>query len=228
VIRFFYNLSPNPMKVAFLLEELGLPYEPVPVDARKGEQFAPGFLAVNPNGKVPAIQDGDAAVFDSNAILLYLAEKHGRFLPSRGTPEARGALLSWLMFVATGLGPFSGQCVHFRHFAPEPKDYAVRRYLFEAERHYGVLDARLKDNRHVLGDDYTIVDMGVWGWARLAPFVMGDGAWAKFPNVKRWFDEVNARPAAARAEALKERHAFKTEWDEDARRHMFRHMAPAA
>ena len=104
MIKFYFNLAPNPMKVALLLEELALPYEPIPVDTRKGEQFAPGYLAVNPNGKVPAIIDGEAAVFDSNAILLYLAEKTGKFLPAN-TPANRGELLSWLMFAATGVGP---------------------------------------------------------------------------------------------------------------------------
>jgi GST-like protein len=225
MMQLHYNLSPNPMKVVLALEEMGLPFEPVPVDARKGEQFAPGFLALNPNGKVPVLVDDGTVVFDSNAILLYLAEKTGRFL---GGPGQRGELLSWLMFVATGVSPFSGQCVHFRHFAPEPKDYAVQRYQFEAERHYGVLEERLKGRAYILGTEYSIVDMAMWGWARLAPFVMGEGIWEKFPEVKRWFDTVNARPAAARAEALKGRHSFKTEWDADAKRHMFRFIAPAA
>ena len=121
MIKFYFNLSPNPMKVAMLLEELGVSYEPVPVDPRKGEQFASDYLAINPNAKVPAIIDDGATVFDSNAILLYLAEKTGRFLPA---PEQRGELLSWLMFVATGVGPYSGQAVHFRHFAPETRSTA--------------------------------------------------------------------------------------------------------
>ena len=111
-------------------------------------------------------------MFDSNAILLYLAEKTGQFLPE-DTPAARGQLLSWLMFVATGIGPYSGQAVHFKHFAPEPKPYAVNRYLFEAERHWGILDARLAERRYMVGDTYTIVDMAVWGWARMLPFVLG-------------------------------------------------------
>ena len=225
MIQFYYNLAPNPMKVALFLEEAGLPYEPVPVDTRKGEQLSPAFTALNPNSKVPCIVDGEATVFDSNAILLYLAEKTGRFLP-RDTPEMRGALLSWLMFVATGVGPFSGQAVHFRHFAPEPKDYPLRRYAFEAERHWGILEARLDGRRYVLGDDYTIVDMAVWGWARMVPFVTGDQeAWSRLPNLKRLLDEINARPAAGRASALKDRHAFKTETDDDARRVLFRHIA---
>ena len=226
MIKFFYSLAPNPMKVALFLEEAGLPYDAVPVDTRKGEQFAPDFAKLNPNNKVPCIVDGDAVVFDSNAILLYLAEKTGQFLPGN-TPAERGQLLSWLMFVASGIGPYSGQAVHFKHFAPEPKDYAVTRYAFEAKRHYGILDAHLADRRYTLGDSYTIVDMAVWGWARMVPFVMGDDAWATMPNLKRLFDEVNARPAATRAAAIKERHAFKTEFDDEARRHMFRHTAAA-
>jgi hypothetical protein len=121
MIRFFYNLAPNPMKVALCLEEAGLPYEAIPVDTRKGEQHLPAYTAINPNAKLPAIVDGDATVFDSNAILLYLAEKTGQFLPAN-TPAGRGEMLSWLMFVASGIGPYSGQCVHFRHFAPEPKN----------------------------------------------------------------------------------------------------------
>jgi hypothetical protein len=137
MIKFYYNLSPNPMKVALFLEEAELPYEAVPVDTRKGEQFAPAYLAINPNGKVPAVVDGDATVFDSNAILLYLAEKTGRFLP-QGGDAARAEMLSWLMFIATGVGPFSGQAVHFTRFAPEKVPYAVERYLFEAERHGGL------------------------------------------------------------------------------------------
>ena len=227
MIKLYFHPSPNPAKVALFLEEAGLPYELVPVDTRKGEQFDPAFLAINPNAKTPAITDGDVTVFDSNAILLYLGEKTGQFMPD-DTPVLRGELLSWLMFVATGIGPYSGQAVHFQHFAPKPNDYAVTRYLFEARRHYGILDARLADRRYMLGDEYTIVDMAVWGWARVVPFVLGDGAWAAMPNLKRLFDEISARPAAERANALRERHAFKTEMDADARRNMFRHIEAAA
>lgn len=228
MIKFYYSLAPNPMKVALFLEEAGLPYEAIPVDTRKGDQFALAFAALNPNNKVPCIVDGDATVFDSNAILLYLAEKTGQFLPE-DTPAARGQLLSWLMFVASGVGPYSGQAVHFRHFAPEPKEYAVTRYAFEARRHYGILDAHLAHHRYMVGEAYGIVDMAVWGWARMIPFLMGDdAAWATLPNLKRLFDEISARPAAERAVAIKDRHAFKTELDEEARRHMFRHTVPAS
>jgi GST-like protein len=220
MIKFYFEPAVNPMKVALFLEEAGLPYETVPVDVLKGEQHEPEYLRINPNGKVPAIIDGEVTVFDSNAILLYLAEKTGQFLP-QNTPAARGQMLSWLMFVASGVGPFSGQAVHFKHFAPEPKEYAVNRYLFEAERHFGVLNTQLAKHRYVLGAKYTLVDMAVWGWARLVPFALGPEAWTKFPEVKRHLDEINARPAAQRAEALKEKFSFKADFDEDARKHLF-------
>ncbi len=223
MLKFYYSGAPNPTKVALMLEETGLPYEPIPVDTRRGDQHKPEFLAINPNAKVPAIVDGDAVVFDSNAILLYLAEKTGKFLPAN-TPKARGELLSWLMFVASGVGPYSGQSVHFRTYAPEKNAYAINRYAYEAQRHFGILDARLARNKYVLGDAYTIVDMDVWGWARLIPNVLGEGAWDKFRNLKRLADEISARPAAARALALKDRHKFKTEMDDEARNAMFRHM----
>ena len=225
VIKFYFNLAPNPMKVALLLEELGSPYEPIPIDTRKGEQFTAAYLAVNPNGKVPAIVDDGATVFDSNAILLYLAEKTGRFLPEP-SPASRGQLLSWLMFVASGIGPYSGQAVHFRHHAPDPKEYALNRYDFEAERHYKILDARLASQRYMVGSTYTIVDMAVWGWARLVPHVMGSPeAWSKFVNVKRLLDEISARPAAEGVERLRNQYKFKTEMDDEARRFMFPQLA---
>ncbi len=232
MIKFYYSLAPNPMKVALFLEEAELPYEAIPVDTRKGEQFAPDFAAINPNNKVPAIVDGDVAVFDSNAILLYLGMKTGKFMPGV-SGQAHADLYSWLMFAATGVGPYSGQAVHFRHFAPEPKEYAVTRYLFEAKRHYTILNARLAGREWMLGSQYTIVDMAVWGWARMAPFVMGSNAkdmsvWQEFPHVKRLLDAVNARPAAARAEALRDKHAFKAEFDAEAKRNMFRHIKDAA
>lgn len=225
MLKFFYSLAPNPMKIALFLEEAGLEYEAIPVDTRKGEQLTPEFTAVNPNQKVPVIQDGDATVFDSSAILLYLAEKAGKFLPSD-----KAGLYSWMMFVASGIGPYSGQCVHFRHFAPEPKEYAVKRYVFEARRHWEIVDRHLEGRDWMVGDDYSVVDMAVWGWARMIPFVLGAGmaddtVWTFFPNIKRLMDAINARPATTRAAALKERHAFKGEMDEEARQAMFRHIA---
>jgi len=192
------------------------------VDTRKGEQFAPEFLKINPNGKVPAIVDGETTVFDSNAILLYLAEKTGKFL----APAAlRGEFLSWLMFAATGVGPYSGQAVHFKHFAPERFAYATKRYLFEVERHYSVLNEHLALQKYMVGETYTIVDMDVWGWTRLATFILGDNCWDKFPHLKRLYDEIDARPAAGRAKTLKDRFTFKPEMDDEARKHMFKHLA---
>lgn len=220
MLKLYYHPSPNPAKVALFLEEAGLAYELVPVDTRKGEQHAPAYRAINPNGKTPALVDGDMAIFDSNAILLYLAETTGRFLPAN-TPAARGPMYSWLMFVATGIGPYCGQAVHFKHYAPEPKTYAVNRYDFEARRHWDIVDARLAQHRYMLGDTYTLVDMAVWGWARVVPFVLGPEAWQQLPNVKRLFDEINAHPAAQRVEALKARYTFKTEMDDDARKALF-------
>lgn len=224
MIKFFFSGAPNPMKVALFLEEAGLAYEPVAVDTRKGEQFAPEYVAINPNSKVPAIADGDVIVFDSNAILLYLADKTGKFLPPAGD-KARGELLSWLMFVATGVGPFSGQAVHFQHYAPEKVPYGQKRYVFEAKRHYSILNNRLGRQRYLVGETYTIVDMDVWGWARLLPFVLSnDNAWTEFPHLKRLVDEIEARPAAQRALKIKDRFAFKAEMDDEARRNMFRHL----
>lgn len=150
-----------------------------PVDTRKGEQHDPAFLKINPNAKTPALVDGDTVVFDSNAILLYLAEKSRKFLPADNL-KARGEMYSWLMFIATGIGPYSGQAVHFKHFAPDPKDYAVTRYTFEAWRHWTIINDRLANMPYMLGNEYTLVDMAVWGWARAVPFILGDEAWGNF------------------------------------------------
>ncbi len=225
MLKFYYSLAPNPMKVALFMEEAGLEYEAIPVDTRKGDQHAPEFSKLNPNSKVPVIVDGSDVVFDSNAILLYLGEKTGQFMP-----KDKAGLLSWMMFIASGIGPYSGQSVHFRHMAPEPKDYAVTRYLFEARRHWAIVDAHLAGRDWMVGESYSIVDMSLWGWARMVPFVLGASAtdasvWADYPNVKRLLDTVSARPAAVRALAIKDRHAFKTELDDEAKRNMFKHLA---
>ncbi len=222
MIKFYFNAAPNPAKVALLLEELGLKYETIPVDTRKGEQHTAAFMNVNPNAKLPAIVDGDAVVFDSNAILLYLADKENRFVPDKAQHALRGDMLSWLMFIASGIGPYSGQAVHFRNFAPEPKEYALNRYDFEANRHWKIIDDRLANHHYMLGANYSIVDMALWGWARIAPFVLGgDDTWAKLPNVKRLLDELNARPAAQAVEALRASFTWKSEMDEVAKRAMF-------
>ncbi|WP_244850828.1 glutathione S-transferase family protein [Caballeronia sp. SL2Y3] len=226
MIHFYFHPTPNPAKVALFLEEAGVPYELKPVDTSKGEQHTPAFRAINPNGKVPAIVDTEgpggkeAVVFDSTAILLYLAEKTGQFL---GTPEDRPQLLSWLMFIATGLGPFSGQAVHFQHAAPEGLDYAVNRYRREAERHYQVLNDRLAGREYIVGESFTIADMSAWGWIDRASrvFKTTEAPLAAYPELQRWFAAIDARPAVARARPLNKQHAFKTVNDEETRRALF-------
>ena len=218
MIRFYFHPRPNPMKVALYLEETGTPYELVPVDTLKGEQHKPEFRAINPNGKTPAIDDDGIRVFDSNAILLYLSEKSGKL---GGTPENRAELLSWMRFVASGLGPYSGQSVHFRHAAPEQIPYAANRYQREAQRHYEVLDTHLADRTYLVGEEFSIADIAAWGWVDKAGVVLGDAELAGFPNLKRWFDSINNRPAVARARAVGQDVPFQTEMDDAARRALF-------
>jgi GST-like protein len=232
MIRFYYHPTPNPAKVALFLEEAGLAYEVVPVDTRKGEQHAPAFRAINPNAKVPAIVDtegpgnAECRVFDSSAILLYLGNKTGRFM---GAPADQGELLSWLFFIASGLGPFSGQAVHFQHGAPEKIAYAVNRYRREVERHYQVLDEHLAGRDYIVGSQYTIADMSAWGWLAMASRVLAidTDPLAAYPNLKRWFQAIDARPAAARARVVGKDHEFKKEVDEETRRALFPSNYPA-
>ncbi len=218
MLKFYYHPTPNPMKVALFLAEAELPFELVPVDTLKGEQHTPEFRRINPTGKLPAIDDNGTVVFDSNAILLYLAEKTDRFL---GEPQDRGALLSWLMFIASGLGPFSGQSVHFRLMAPEQIPYAQNRYLREAERHYAVLNTHLEGRDFIVGNGYTIADIAAWGWIDRVTPVLGEGRLAEFPALERWFRAIDARPAATRARQIGKDVSFKTERDEAARRALF-------
>ncbi|PKG65357.1 glutathione S-transferase, partial [Psychrobacter sp. Choline-02u-13] len=196
MLKFYFHQTPNPMKVALFLEETGLPYELVAVDTLKGEQHTPEYRAINPNGKTPALEDDGKRVFDSTAILMYLSEKTGKLA---GQPEDRSEMLSWLMFVASGLGPFSGQSVHFRHKAPEKIPYAINRYLREAERHYEVLDTHLEGREYMVGESYSIADISTWGWIDKATVVLGEGGLDNYPNLKRWFDSINARPAVQKA-----------------------------
>jgi len=231
MIRFYFHPTPNPAKVALLLEELGMAYEVVPIDTAKGAQHTPEFRAINPNGKVPAIVDtdgpGEVRVFDSSAILLYLAEKAGRLT---GAAADRGEMLSWLFFLATGLGPFSGQAVHFQRAAPEKIPYAVNRYRREAERHHTVLDTHLAGRDFIVGAEYSIVDISAWGWIDRAKFVLpgSDDPLAPFPNIKRWFQLIDARPAVARARAVGADFTFKRETDEETRRNLFPSNYPAS
>ena len=233
MIRFYYHPTPNPAKIALFLEETGLLYEVVPVDTSKGEQHTAEFRAINPNGKVPAIVDTDGPghtevrVFDSTAILVYLAEKTGQLL---GSPADRAQLLSWLLYIATGLGPFSGQAVHFQRAAPEKLPYAINRYRREAERHYAVLDKHLEGRSFIVGGGYTIADISAWGWIDRASFVLPgtDDPLAVYPNIRRWFHSINDRPAVAKARAVGSGHAFKKEVDEETRRALFPSNYPPA
>lgn len=223
----YFHATPNSMKVVLLLEELQLPFDIRPIDIFKGEQHSPGYRAINPNAKVPALVDGEVTVFDSHAILIHLAETHGAYLPA--APAGRAATLSWLQFVATGLSPFSGQAIHFLHYAPETLPYATNRYVREVERHYRVLDERLAASPYLAGDDYTIADIALWGWASSAGYIFGAKGLADYPNVERLMAAINARPAAARAVAIKASHATPTELDAEARRAMFpQNVEPAS
>ncbi|MGF1750044.1 glutathione S-transferase family protein [Vibrio cionasavignyae] len=218
MLKFYFHKTPNPMKVALYLAETGLPYELVPVDTYKGEQHSPEYRAINPNGKAPAIEDDGVRVFDSNAILLYLSEKTGLLA---GEPEDRGEMLSWLMFIASGLGPFSGQSVHFRHASPEKTPYAINRYLREAQRHYEVLDTHLKGRDYLVGQTYSIADIAAWGWIDKAAVVLGEEALTPYPNLKRWFDAINQRPAIQVARDVGKDIEFKTEQDDVTKRALF-------
>ena len=222
MIKFYYNTGPNPMKVALFLEEANIDYEAIPVDTRKGEQHKDNYLKINPNAKAPTIVDGDNVVFDSNAILLYLGEKTNKFMPNNDL-KSKSELYSWLMFVATGIGPYSGQSVHFQHMAPEKIKYAINRYTYEAERHYNILNNRLEKNEYMLGNTYTIVDMAVGGWTRMIEKVIAVGELDKRKNLKRLMNYINARPASEKAENIAKinKHNFKIEIDEDASKHMF-------
>lgn len=233
MIRFYFHPTPNPAKIALFLEEAGLSYEIVPVDTSKGEQHLPAFRAVNPNGKVPAIVDTEgpdgkeARVFDSTAILIYLAEKTGSFL---GKSEDRPELLSWLLFIASGLGPFSGQAVHFQFAAPDGLDYAVNRYRREADRHYEVLNEHLEGRSFIVGETYTIADISAWGWLDRASRVRkgAEDPLAPFPNVKRLFETIDVRPAATRARNVGKGHSFKKINDEETKRALFPSNYPPA
>tara|TARA_E500000318_G_scaffold55586_1_gene51621 strand:+ start:1169 stop:1861 length:693 start_codon:yes stop_codon:yes gene_type:complete len=223
MIKLYFHHTPNPLKVVLFLEEARLEYQLLPVDTYKGEQHTAAYRAINPNGKVPTIVDteglqgADVRVFDSNAILLYLGDKTGKFI---GAPKDRPELLSWLMFVATGLGPFSGQAVHFSYIHKD-SDYATNRYRREVERHYGVLDASLAGREFLVGDAYSIADMAAWGWIDRAEFILGEGALSATPNLKRWFDAIEARPAAGRAHVAGKGLNFKSEFDEETMKAMF-------
>jgi len=225
MIKFYFHQTPNPMKVALYLKEAGLDYELIPIDTLKGDQHTATYRRINPNGKTPAIEDNGTRVFDSNAILLYLSEKTGLFA---GKPEDRAEMLSWMMFIATGLGPFSGQSVHFKHAAPDDNEYAANRYHREAQRHYEVLNRHLRGREFIVGDAYSIADIAAWGWIDKATVVLGEKGVSPYPNIKRWFESVNARPAVKAARDIAKGITFKTEFDDAACRSIFPSNYPEA
>ena len=192
--------TPNGHKVHIMLEECGLPYRAIPVDIGTGEQFRPEFLAISPNNKIPALVDPEGpdgqpiSIFESGAILLYLASKTGRFLPE----DARGRweVLQWLMFQMASVGPMLGQAHHFRIYAPEKIPYAIDRYTKEAKRLYGVMDRRLATSQYLGGKEYGIADIAVYPWLRSWKNQGID--WADHPHLKAWYDEIGQRPAVQR------------------------------
>ncbi len=187
----------NGRKVSIMLEELGLEYRVHPIDIGAGEQHAPEFVAISPNSKIPAIVDHEApdgeplTMFESGAILIYLAEKCGRLLPTAFRPRLE--TLQWLMFQMGNVGPFFGQAHHFRRFAPERVPYAIERYTKETRRLYGVMDKHLTTAEYLAAGEYTIADVATFPWAARHPWQGVD--LAEFPNVKRWYDAIWERPA---------------------------------
>jgi GST-like protein len=191
MIDLFTAPTPNGFKVSIALEELELPYRVHVVDLRAGEQFAPEFLRISPNNKIPAIVDGELPIFESGAILVHLAEKTGRLLSPSG--RDRCATLQWLFFQVGGVGPMLGQAHHFRNYAPDKIPYAIDRYTSEAKRLFGVVDRRLSEARYLAGDDYSIADIATVPWMRLHRNQGVDIA--EFTHVARWIDEIEQRPA---------------------------------
>jgi GSH-dependent disulfide-bond oxidoreductase len=223
MIDLHYAPTPNGWKISIMLEELGLPYRVIPVNIRAGDQFKPEFLAISPNNRIPAIVDhappdggGPFSVFETGAILIYLADKVGRFLPSE--MRARSQVIQWVMWQMSGLGPMLGQHGHFALYAPEKIPYAIERYRDEAARLYGVLDRQLgKTGAYVADNDYTIADIACFPWTmthKAQGFTLDD-----YPNIKRWYATVRARPQVQAGLAIGK--FVKEPFDEEARKNMF-------
>ena len=215
--------TPNGHKVHIMLEEVGLEYRVHPVNINEGDQFDPDFLAISPNNKMPAIIDRDGpggepfSLFESGAILMYLAEKTNRLMPRDMGPRYK--VVQWLMFQMGGIGPLLGQAHHFRIYAPEKIPYAVDRYTKEAARLYGVMDRRLAESAYLAGDEYTIADIACWPWLR-RPERQGQRH-EDFPNLKRWFDAIAARPAVERGVAVLAEHQRTGPISAEARENLF-------
>lgn len=206
MIDLYYWPTPNGWKVSIMLEECGLAYRTIPVDIGGGDQFKPEFLRISPNNRMPAIIDHEPlgggaplAIFESGAILEYLADKSGRFLPKE--PAGRYGVLQWVHWQMANLGPMMGNANHFKNYAknltddPKQLDYGTRRFVGEVDRLSGVMDAQLSANTYLAGPDYTIADIITWPWACLLGRLIDENVWTKFPHLKRWVDLVGARPA---------------------------------
>ena len=205
MIDLYYWTTPNGHKISLFLEEAGLPYKVHPINISQGEQFQPHFLKISPNNRIPAIVDHQPvdggeplSVFESGAILLYLAEKTGQFLPK--DLRGRQTALQWLFWQMGGLGPMAGQNHHFSQFAPEKIPYAIKRYIDETARLYGVLNKQLADNEFVAGSEYSIADMAIYPW--IVSHKWQSQNLEDFPHVQRWFNHIKDRPATVRAYAL--------------------------
>lgn len=227
-IELYYWPTPNGWKVTIMLEELGVPYEVKYVNIGRGEQFEPSFLKISPNNRMPAIIDPEGpggepiSVFESGAILQYLGRKFGRFYPA--DERARVAVEEWLFWQVGGLGPMAGQAHHFRQYAPEKIPYAVDRYTNEVNRLYGVMNKRLAEGQFLAGD-YSIADMASYGWVR--PYKNQGQDLDDFPNLKRWFETIGARPAVVRAVEIGQEHRRNLAEDKDAQKVLFGQRARA-
>ncbi|MCC5858929.1 MAG: glutathione S-transferase N-terminal domain-containing protein [Ectothiorhodospiraceae bacterium] len=225
MIDFYYWPTPNGWKIGMMLEECGLEYRVIPVNIGRGEQFTPEFLAISPNNRMPAIVDHDVdgdpvPVFESGAILIYLAEKTGRFMPS--DPLGRKEALEWLFWQVGNIGPMAGQLSHFVNYAPEGQDYSHTRYANEYNRCLGVLERRLEGRDYILGE-YSVADMATWPWVLIAK-PLGDSL-EEFPNVRRWRQAIKERPAVQRAVDLGREYRRQGPPDEREREILFNQRA---
>ena len=222
MLKFYYSGAPNPTKVALFLEEAGLPYEAIPVDTRKGDQHKPEYLAINPNAKCRRSSMATSRCSIQTPFCCISPRR-----PESSCREGRqGARRIVVVADVRGVRrrPVFGPVGAFPHLCARKIEYALNRYAYEAQRHFGILDARSPSRNTCLGTPTRSSIWMSWGWARLIPTVLGEAAWAKFPNLKRLVDEISARPAAQRAVALKDKHKFKAEMDDEARKAMFRHL----
>jgi GST-like protein len=224
MLDLYYWTTPNGHKITLFLEEVALPYRLIPVNISIGDQFKPEFLKIAPNNRIPALVDNNPSdggtaisIFESGAILLYLAEKTGRFIPNdvRGRVE----VMQWLFWQMAGLGPMAGQNHHFVQYAPEKIPYAMTRYINETNRLYGVLNNRLRDREFIAGHDYTIADMASYPW--IVPHLRQQQNLDDFPHVKRWFEAIAARPATIRAYELAKTVNTQPTVNEDAKKILF-------